>query len=133
MKDKEDYRKYVLLFIGSIDSWETLSYVVDNEEFAELRPSLIDDKKTIIEILGDSPDAEKLSVILGLLYDYPEPEYLVVLGDNISRNESFYASHPELLETAQKAYDRISEEKAERERNQKAAEELYSREAENNG
>ncbi len=89
LKDNEDFRMFILNLIGSIDSWETLSYVVNNEEFAELRPSLIDDKKTIIEILVGSPDAEKLSVILGLLYDYPEPEYLVVLGDNISRNESF--------------------------------------------
>ncbi|MBQ9880963.1 MAG: hypothetical protein IJM45_11090 [Clostridia bacterium] len=121
MKDKEDYRKYVLLFIGSIDSWETLSYVVDNEEFAELRPSLIDDKKTIIEILGDSPDAEKLSVILGLLGDYPEPEYLAALEDNMSANGEFYASHPDLTEKAQNAYDRIEGEKAERERNLQAA------------
>ncbi|MBQ9880704.1 MAG: hypothetical protein IJM45_09765, partial [Clostridia bacterium] len=131
LKTDDVSRRYVLNLISSIDSWETLSYLVDNEEFTH-KPSLIWDRNTIIGILGDSPDVEKLSVVLGLLGDYPEPEYLAALGDNISRNESFYASHPGLLETAQKAYDRISEEKAERERNQKAAEELYSREAENN-
>lgn len=132
LKTDDVSRRYVLNLISSIDSWETLSYLVDNEEFTH-KPSLIWDRNTIIGILGDSPDVEKLSVVLDLLNEYPEPDYLVVLGDNISRNAGFYSEHADLLEKAKTAYDGIADEKAQRELNQKAAEELYSKEAENNG
>lgn len=101
----------ILNYIGSIDSWESLSYLIDNEDYAELLPLLADaNSATICDILEEEPNVQRLDVALRAITYGAEAHFYEPLSNNMNANSAFYANHPDLYALAEQALALVQEE-----------------------
>lgn len=120
-RDNEVNRNMLFNFIASIDCWESLDYLIDNEQY-ELRPLLAKGHfNTIHEILTGAPDAKKIDVALRAILEGVIPDFLQDLSYNVENNAPFYSEHPELYELAKKTLDAVKEEERQISLNQQNA------------
>ena len=109
--DNEIIQNLILNYIGSIDSWESLSYLIDNEDYTELLPLLADaNSATICAILAEKPNVQRLDAALRAITYGAEAHFHEALAKNMKENSAFYADHPDLQALAEQAMALVQEE-----------------------
>ena len=101
-KDNSDISNLILMYISSLDSYESLSYLLDNDAFSDQNVLLsTEQKNAILEILSKDPEVKEIELAIKALSYCPNPEFYDVLCDHINRNAAFYDNNPELYSMVQ--------------------------------
>lgn len=109
--ENQTTKKLILNYLGTIDSWESLRYLIDNKDYVEFLPLLADaNSKTICGILEEEPDAQRLEVALRAITYGAKAHFHEALSSNMNNHAAFYANHPDLQSLAEQALSLVQEE-----------------------
>lgn len=108
-------RDSLLMAIGDIHSYETLSYYIDSEYTSEIDKNqhVYFGQDVIFALLREAPEPEKTAFLTKALYYGPHPVFYDSFKEYITRNETFFDAHEELKLAADKTLAAIEQERIE--------------------
>lgn len=110
LKNNESQKSIIMSYLAQLDSWESLKYISEQDDYEFDLLLAMMNSDTILEILNGAPDAEKLSVVCKVLLQSEDTSFLSPLRNNIDGNKEFYSENPELYKKASEALKHLENE-----------------------